>query len=255
MNENLNAVNKKCQACLNGLALGFDVSMAFQPIVDIAHNKVFSYEALVRGVNGESATEVYEKVNDDNLYAFDQACRVIALQLASNLNITTRLNINFMPNAVYNPENCIKNTLEIAESLKFPIKNIIFEVIESEKVVDHAHLLKILNWYKSLGFKTAIDNFGAGNADLNLIAEFQPQYVKLDLKLISNIDRDIPRQHIVSGVVSMCKNLNIEIMVGGVETKEELVVLQDMGIQLFQGYFFAKPSFEAILPGNEINFI
>lgn len=94
-----------CSACVNGAALGFDISMAFQPIFDIDAQQVYSQEALVRGADNAPASAVFAQVGDHNLYRFDQTCRVTAIKLASELGISTRLNVNFMPNAVYRP-NC-----------------------------------------------------------------------------------------------------------------------------------------------------
>src|SRR5687768_12291422 len=82
----------------SGTALGFSITMAFQPIVDIEKRQVVSYEALVRGLRGESASTVLAKVQTDNRYVFDQVCRMKALSLGKRLHVTTQLHINFMPN-------------------------------------------------------------------------------------------------------------------------------------------------------------
>jgi EAL domain-containing protein (putative c-di-GMP-specific phosphodiesterase class I) len=103
-----------CGACADGAGLDFSFSMAFQPIVNTATRQIYSQEALVRGVRNESAAEVFTHVNESNLYRFDQACRVKAIKLAAELNISTLLNVNFMPNAVYRPELCIRTTLDAA---------------------------------------------------------------------------------------------------------------------------------------------
>ncbi len=99
-----------CRGCLDPEAI-FPFTMAFQPIVDVQHQRIDAYEALVRGPNGEGAGYVLSKVNDRNRYAFDQACRTKAIDLAARLGITCRLNINFLPNAVYEPKACIRATL------------------------------------------------------------------------------------------------------------------------------------------------
>ena len=107
--------------------------MAFQPIVDVKTRQIFAYEALVRGLNNESASAVFSLVNETNRYRFDQTCRVKAVKLASALGMTCNLSINFMPNAVYRPELCIRTTLQAAETYSFPIERIIFEITEGEK--------------------------------------------------------------------------------------------------------------------------
>lgn len=234
-----------CQQCVNGAELGFDFSMAFQPIVDIDKKHVYAQEALARGLNGEPAGSVFEHVNDDNLYRFDQTCRVKAIKLAAHLGISSLLSINFMPRAVYKPELCIRTTLAAAESFGFPKERIIFECTESEQVDDLSHLLGIFHYYQMQGFKTAIDDFGAGYSGLNLLADFVPDIIKLDMALIRHVDKDHKRQSIVKGVMQICDDLGIDVIAEGTETREEVKALVDQGVKLFQGFYFAKPAFEA----------
>ena len=83
-----------CAACQQTPAL-FPFTMAFQPIVDMQEHRIDSHEALVRGLDGEGASSVLGQITDENRYAFDQACRVKAIELASSLKIDGHLNINF----------------------------------------------------------------------------------------------------------------------------------------------------------------
>lgn len=235
-----------CQECLNGAGLPFEISMVFQPILDIQKKCVFAYEALVRGKQGESAGWVLSQVNESNRYRFDQAIRVKAVQLASALNLSARLSINFLPNAVYRPETCIRATLEAAKVYNFPIQQLIFEITEGENIEDKAHLTSIIQEYKRQGFKTAIDDFGAGYSGLNLLAEFQPDLIKLDLALVRNIHQDRVKQAILHGIMIVCQEVGIDIIAEGVETKEELDFIVQSGIRYVQGFYFAAPEFEKL---------
>ncbi|WP_299491945.1 EAL domain-containing protein [Acaryochloris sp. IP29b_bin.137] len=221
--------------------------MAFQPIINDADGSIFAQEALVRGLNNESAASILGQVTDESRYRFDQACRVRAIQLAAELEVQSILSINFLPNAVYQPELCIRTTIETAKQCNFPLDRILFELTEVEKVKDYAHVRSIIEHYQKLGFKTALDDFGAGYSGLNFLADFQPDFIKLDMALIRNIDRDKGRQAIVKGIVQVCRDLAIEPIAEGVETKAELDILRQLDIQLFQGYYFAKPSFQSII--------
>ncbi len=236
-----------CRECVYGSDLGFDFTMAFQPIVNSQSQKVFAYEALVRGLGQEPAAEILGQVNQTNRYRFDQACRVKAIKLAAQLQMPCYLSINFLPNAVYRPELCIRTTLEAADQYGFPIDQIIFEITEGEKVEDQAHLREIVQYYGQRGFKTAIDDFGAGYSGLNLLAEFQTDFLKLDMALIRSIETDLTRQAIVKGIFHVCQDLGIQLIAEGIETPAELEVLETIGIELFQGYYFAKPTFEALV--------
>ncbi len=92
-----------------------------------------------------------------------------------------------------------------------------------------------------MGFRTAIDDFGAGYAGLNLLAAFQPDLVKLDMALVRGIDADRARRTIVDHVVRMCVELGIAVVGEGVETRDEAAALRDLGIDLQQGYLYARP--------------
>ncbi|WP_373020613.1 EAL domain-containing protein [Thiomicrorhabdus sp.] len=235
-----------CSECTQGAGLEFDFSMALQPIVNATTRTVFAQEALVRGLNNESAAKVFNHVNDTNRYRFDQACRVKAIKLASELEIDSLLSINFMPRAVYRPELCIRATLKAAKEYGFPIERIIFEVTEGEKVDDYDHLRSIVDHYKQRGFLTAIDDFGAGYSGLNLLAEMQTNLIKLDMALVRNVHQDRVRQSIIKGILQVCRDLDIEVIAEGIETAEEFETLQSFGIELFQGFFFAEPAFESL---------
>lgn len=235
-----------CQGCKNTLELDIDFTFAFQPIVDVRDQSIFAHEALVRGINGDGALSVLEKVTDQNRYRFDQLCRVRAISTAAQLGMTQHLSINFLPNAVYRPELCIRSTLEAARVHNFPLDRLIFETVESECVDNNHHLTNILREYREFGFKTAIDDFGAGYSGLTLLADFQPDLIKLDIALVRNIHRDRSRQAIVRGVVIICAELGIKIIAEGVEHAEERDFLTDCGVYLMQGFWFAKPAFEAM---------
>ena len=211
--------------------------MAFQPIVNFAKGEIYAHEALVRGLKNESAGEIFKHVNEGNRYRFDQTCRVKAVQIASQLGMPSYLSINFMPNAVYRPELCIRTTLDAAEKYGFPIDRIIFEITEGEKVEDVKHLREIVEHYKKQGFLTAIDDFGAGYAGLNLLAGVHTDLVKLDMALIRNIDKDKGRRAIARGIIQVCRELSMQVIAEGIETYEELNTLGELGVELFQGYY------------------
>ena len=242
---------RDCDQCGNAAGLDFQFEFAFQPIVDLRTQTIFAREALVRGPNGESAASVLAQVNDANRYRFDQACRVKAIKGASQLAFPEAISINFLPNAIYKPEACIRTTLAAARANNFPLERIIFEVTEGERVEDGPWFAQILSEYKRCGFKTAIDDFGAGYAGLKLLADFQPDLIKLDMDLVRGVDTNRARQAIVRGMVRLCQDMGIQIIAEGIETLGERDFLFDAGIHLMQGYLFAKPALKAVAPLNE----
>lgn len=223
--------------------------MAFQPIVDCVSGRTFAFEALVRGPNGEGAATVLDLVNGENRYAFDQACRIRAISLGAGLGLPARaryLSINFLPNAVYRPEACIRSTLRIAGETGFPLDQIIFELTEGEHLADPGHLKTIVESYRRMGFKTAIDDFGAAYSCLNLLAVFQPDMIKLDMQLVRGIDSDRTKRVLVAGICRIAAELGITVIAEGIETPGEHQALLDVGITLQQGFLFARPGFECL---------
>lgn len=186
-----------CPSCDCRKPLGFGIKMAFQPIVDISRKSVFAHEALVRGENGEGAGRILGQVTEDNKYTFDQTCRVKAIETASRIQLPGSLSINFMPNAIYEPETCLATTLSTARKTGFDRNKIIFEVTEQEQVVSQEFLVEVFEAYRKEGFRTAIDDFGAGYAGLNLLADFQPDILKIDMKLIRDINHNKVRKSVV----------------------------------------------------------
>jgi EAL domain-containing protein (putative c-di-GMP-specific phosphodiesterase class I) len=244
--QSLVAAPSICDQCATRESLGFRFSYAYQPIVDVRRQQVYAHEALVRGADGEPAYSILSRINEDNRYRFDQACRVKAIKIASELGMQERLSINFLPNAIYKPELCIRTTLEAARTHGFPVERIIFEATEGDAIEDGKRLAAILTEYKRTGFLTAIDDFGAGYAGLNLLADFQPDIIKLDMALVRGVDTSRSRQAIARGVLRICSELDITVIAEGVETAAERDFFSDEGVSLMQGYLFSRPAFRSL---------
>jgi len=229
-------------------SIGF--AYAFQPIVDAVDRKIVSYEALIRGAHGEPASEVFSRVPPEDMYRFDAAGRVAAIEQASQLGICCDLNLNLLPQSLLLSTSSIESMLEAAAKYDLPIKRIVIEVTEGEMIHDHVRFSQLINIYRRQGLKVAIDDFGAGYSGLNLLAEFQPDQIKMDMALMRGIESNGPRQAIVRAIASVCVDLGIDLMAEGVETLDEFQWLKDEGIRLFQGYLFAKPGFASLPPAE-----
>lgn len=224
-------------------------SMAFQPIVNVSEGRVFAYEALARGTQGEPAATILEQRHDSNRYAIDQRSRDKALVMAAQLGLMETgadLCLNLYPNAVLEPRTSLLLTFETARSVGIPLTRLILEVTEREEVQDHAHLRSVMQEYQQHGVRVAIDDFGAGHSGLTLLSVFQPDMVKIDQKLVERIDERAASRAIVKALVSMGADMGVEVIAEGVEREEEMNVLCDLGVQRMQGYWFAAPAFEAL---------
>ncbi|PWW42549.1 EAL domain-containing protein [Chromohalobacter israelensis] len=234
-----------CKRCDHPLPFAF--SMDFQPIVDVARQQVITHEALVRGPGDESAYRVLSQVSDSLLYRFDQACRVKAIELASGLDMQSDLSINFLPNAVYAPEACIQATLDVSRRVGWPTERLVFEITEVENVSDRGHLRSIIDTYRQMGFTTALDDFGKGHANLDLLADLRPDKLKIDRELVMDCHQDTRRQILLKAVADIATQLEIDLVAEGIECREEAKWLhEEAGIVQHQGFYYARPAFEAM---------
>ncbi|WP_253278357.1 EAL domain-containing protein [Variovorax paradoxus] len=231
-------------ACFPGFGSSF--TMAFQPIVDAGRREVFAHEALVRGLSGQGAAEVLAGVAASDRFAFHEACRVKAIEMAAALGMVSRLSLNVLPNDVAGQPQCFRTAMAAAERCNFPVDRLMFEVTEGERVDDMPGLAAVFQAYRHHGFTSAIDDFGAAYASFELLAAFQPDVVKIDMSLVRNIHADPVRLAIVKGFVATCGDLKIRLVAEGVEVPEEVGALRSLGVDLFQGYLFAKPAVAAL---------
>jgi blue light- and temperature-responsive anti-repressor len=227
-------------------AINEPYSFAFQPIVSVTDGSIFSYEALLRGINEESAFDVINDIPSTGRIAFHERSCLLALHWAAYRGLSTRLNMNIMPSVASSSPSAIRSILEAAERFQISPKQIVLEILESELIGSLKDLSAALLDYRSTGLLFAIDDFGAGYAGLNLLAEFQPDFLKLDLRLVRDVEKKGPKQAIIRGIRRTCLDLGIEIIAEGVETGNEFRWLQLEGIRLFQGYLFARPAFEKL---------
>lgn len=249
---------KPCRSCIQGRTV-FPFTMAFQPIVDIQEQRIDAYEALVRGTAGEGAAQVLARVTNENRYAFDQACRVRAIELATRLGLAQpeneiRLNINFLPNAVYEPKACIRLTLETASRTGFPLDRLTFEFVEHEDIADTRHTLNIIEEYRRHGFRIAMDDFASGYSGLSRLATLKPDIVKLDRDLMRDCDKDRMRLAIIAAVLTLGRETGIKVVCEGVERQAEYEALRSIGARYLQGYYFARPLFESLVRDCDIEY-
>jgi len=244
--ENWHKTGKDSVPLTTSGEIGFEFSFAFQPIVDVRNREIISFEALVRGPRGEPSASVFAQVPKDNFLKFDEICRKKAIYLASRLKIPNQLNLNLAAPGIYEVDLNITATFRASIQSGIAVENIVFEVLETESLTDQRNLLKYLQIIQDFGFKTAIDDFGVGYSGLKLLVDYQPNYIKIDRYMISNIHQDIVKQSIFSGIQQICKPLSIELVAEGVECAEEYHWLLDSGISIFQGYYFSRPVFEAL---------
>jgi len=226
----------------------------FQPIVQADDpSRVFGYEALLRGRQGDGSlvppSEVFGVAGTANLInQLERAGRAATVRAASDAAITTKLFINFNPSTVYDPVLCLRSTLQAIARSNISPEQIVFEVVESTQVVNTTHLLRIMDFYRERGFQVALDDVGAGYSTLNLLTRLRPDFIKLDIELIHRVDRDPYKAQIAGKLLELAQALGMKTIAEGVETEEEWHWALDHGADLCQGFLFARPASPPPLP-------
>ncbi|SHJ62369.1 EAL domain, c-di-GMP-specific phosphodiesterase class I (or its enzymatically inactive variant) [Desulfatibacillum alkenivorans DSM 16219] len=220
----------------------------FQPIVHAeSPTEVFAYECLIRGKSENGETIFPDALfgmarSSELLFFLDRLCRQTAIKDASKHNISAKLFINFNPTSIYNPVHCLKSTLRTIKECGVSYDQIVFEVVETDRIQDVEHLLTIVSFYKNMGFGLALDDLGAGYSSLNLLHRIQPDFIKIDLELIRDVHKNESKGVIVRNLLAIARDLGIQSIAEGVEQIEEWQWLKANGADYTQGYLLAKPS-------------
>lgn len=226
--------------CSEVVDTGF--SFAFQPLVEIESRKTVGHEALVRGLAGESAASVIEAIRPENLYYFDQACRMRALKVAAQRGIEKALHLNCSQVSPDNLALSIDATIECAAKHGFTPGRIVLEFGSLEMLGNPRQLDKAREMAHSAGLRVLADNLGVGEVGLKRLAVFRPDFAKLDRSLVSGIGTSARRQAIIYGLIATCMALDIEVIATGIEREAEVRWLESAGVKLAQGFLFGRPS-------------
>ncbi|MFC1850184.1 EAL domain-containing protein [candidate division CSSED10-310 bacterium] len=222
--------------------------MFFQPIVNSQNPQdVFGYECLLRARNAAGDLIFPKPIFDiarraDLLFYLDQAFRIDAIKDAARHEISQSLFINFNPISIYDPVQCVRTTVQTINEANISPQRIVFEVVESDEVKDTNHLLQILDFYRKSGFKVALDDLGAGYNSLNMMAKIKPDFIKIDIELITDVHRDHYKAVVVSKLIEMAQKLNVITVAEGIENKEDWLWVKNHNIDYVQGYLFARPA-------------
>ena len=227
------------------------IRCVFQPIISLKDGNVLGHEALSRiTCESEIASPdmMFNLAGEFNrLWDLELLCRTKALEAAYRFMIppySKKLFLNVNPNIMHD-ENFKKGfTREFLMQYHVEPQNVIFEITERNVILDMGGFLSTIDHYRSQDYKIAIDDAGAGYSGLNLISDVNPSYIKLDMKLIRDINTDKLKYALVKGMVELSKTANINLIAEGIESKEELETLIVLGVQYGQGYFIQMPSSE-----------
>lgn len=233
---------------LSNIISNKEISTVFQPIISLRDGEVLGHEALSRitcQTQIENIEELFVLAGKYNcLWELEQLCRTKAFEAAFRFMVPPydkKLFINVNPNVLHDETFQKGLTKEYLNQYQISPGNIIFEITERNIIKDLNGFIATVAHYKSQDYKIAIDDAGAGYSGLNLISDINPNYIKLDMKLIRNVNSDGLKAALVKGMVELSKISNIRLIAEGIESAEELETLIGLGVQYGQGYLIQHP--------------
>jgi EAL domain-containing protein (putative c-di-GMP-specific phosphodiesterase class I) len=239
-------VSARSQAHRLAETLGGYLQTVFQPIVDASALEIFGYEALLRTRPGSPLSgpaDVFAIARDADLLPItDLAARRSTIAAAAAAAITGNIFINFVPSAIYDPKSCLRSTTAALDVAGITHDRVIFEVVESDQVEDSGYLLEILRQYRQAGFRVALDDLGSGFSSLNLLHALRPDFVKLDIALVRDVDSDPFKATLASKIIEAARDLNMGVVAEGIETEAEFRWMRENGATLLQGFYLARPN-------------
>ncbi|MDK1480888.1 EAL domain-containing protein, partial [Sinorhizobium sp. 6-117] len=224
------------------------IENAFQPIVEATTGAVFGYESLMRGfqrLGFASPLELLDKAEEvGQLLALEHLINSRAVAAFATVpDFATRtLFLNFDSRLVGGEGDIVERLVNHLKRANIAPSSLCFELSErfdSGKMPDFSALVRQL---RLAGFKLAIDDFGAGFNGLKLLCDQPVDYVKIDRHFIGGIERDPRKRHLVRHTVNMAHVLGTRVIAEGVETEAEFLACRDLGCDLVQGYFIARPT-------------
>lgn len=224
------------------------IKSVFQPIISLKDGQVLGHEALSR-ISCQSmirdTEELFRLAGKYNcLWDLELMCRVKSLEAAyiqMKPPYNKKLFVNVNPQIMHDKKFRDGFTIEYLKKYNITPENIIFEITEREAIYDMESFLVVIDHYKKQHYKIAIDDAGAGYSGLNLISDIHPHYLKLDMKLVRNIDKDSLKYVLVKSLIEFSQFTNISLIAEGIETKEEMKALIELGVPFGQGYFIQRP--------------
>ena len=218
----------------------------YQPIVSMTSGEILGWEALTRGPDNsyfQSPDVIFSFAEDMGLlYPTEKVCREIAINNIGSMEPDQKLFLNVHPRTVADPNFVRGETLKRLQDSGIMPQNIVIEITERHSIDNYKIFRKTLEHYRSQGYRIAIDDVGAGFSGLQSIAEIRPDYIKMDMSLVRNIDSSSVRQVVMEALITLSEKINCRIIAEGIETQNELNALLELGVHYGQGYYLARPA-------------
>ena len=236
----LDTANGDRSALESDFATALETSwMAYQPIISWSEKRIVAYEALVR--------PTHAALPDPGalIHAAEQLGRVQQMGRRLRDVVAVKMHEDPRPIDIFVNLHGLDLIDEVLLSAEAPLttlaQNVVLEITERASLEEVKDLSARIKKLRAMGFRIAIDDLGAGYSGLTLFAHLQPEIVKIDMSLIRDIDREPTKKRLVRSMIDLCRDMGIKVVCEGVETMAERDTLIEIGGDLFQGFFFARP--------------
>lgn len=221
------------------------ISTLFQPILAAGSRQIIGYEALSRGPSNSplhSPMTLFTIARQSGqLLELDMLCRRRAIERFASSNLPGKLFLNILPETLLDHQHSSGRTLQMLQREGLTPERVVIELTEQSPIDDYQLLQRALQHYRSMGFSIALDDLGAGYSGLRLWTEMRPEYVKIDRYFIDGIHLDPLKREFVGSILRMAKASRAQVVAEGIELKEELDVLEQLGAEMLQGFWLGRP--------------
>jgi len=226
-----------------------ELALHFQPIIELASNRLLGAEALVRWQHpkrGMVMPDTFIPLAEQNgfiremgVWVLEEACRHLAAWRAAN-NSSLYMTVNVATPQI--PDGLpVELAIEAADRYGVPHDALIFEITEGVLLSDFNKGLKWVESMRAAGFHIYLDDFGTGYSSLSYLKRFPVDAVKVDKSFVRDMQSNASDRALVQAVVAMARALDLQVVAEGVESKQHVELLVEMGCSRGQGYYFSKP--------------
>lgn len=215
-------------------------NIAYQPIVDLGEMRPTGYESLCRFSAEPYRTPdlwFHDAADAGLSVELELAAIQQALEALPRLEAHQYLSINASPGTVVS--DAFVDTMTAT-----PLSQVVLEITEHAIVEDYDRLTGAIDALRERGMRLAVDDAGAGHSSLRHIVQLSPEFIKLDMSLTRNVDKDLARRALVGALMFYTRETSAQIIAEGIETEAELETLKLLGVRRGQGYLLGKPSFD-----------
>lgn len=238
-------------ASLRRVLDGGRLRMVYQPVVDAVDCRVLGVEALARVSDGQFATPevLFRKAREqDLLWRLERMCRVRALASLPPLRGGQLLFLNTEPDSLFDPELVDPRFAVRLDGAGLAPDRVVLEITEHAAVRDFVRIRAAIAAIRRLGFRVAMDDLGAGHSGLKAVAEIAPDFIKLDMALVREVHRHTLKRELIGTFRRFADSTGITLVAEGVESRDELDTLLELGVRCAQGYLFARPAETVVAP-------